>query len=292
MKEKKLGIFLLIPSIIITVSIIVYPILYSFWLSFTDKRTILPTANFIGLENYRALFNDPLFYNALKNGVIFSGASLAIQLAIGLTMALVLNERFKGRTLVRGITIFPWFMPHIISILIWKWMLHDTLGIFNYVFIKLGLLAGPRGWLGDPDTAMLMVLFINAWIFSPYITIWTLARLQTIPDHLYEAAKVDGASAFSRFIHVTLPELKGIFAIALLLRFIWMFNKFDTIYLLTEGGPLHRTETVPIFAYFEAFVNFEQGFGSAIVILLFFILAIFSFIYLRQVLPSGRERIL
>ncbi len=291
MKEKRLGILLLIPSIVISASIIVYPILYSFWLSFTDKYTLYPTAEFIGLENYYILFSDPLFYNAIKNGIIFSGASISIQLAIGLTMALVLNERFKGRTLVRGITIFPWFMPHIISVLIWRWMLHGH-GVFNYIFIKIGLLSGPRGWLGEADTAMLMVLFINAWIFSPFITIWTLARLQTIPDHLYEAAKVDGASAVRRFRYITLPELKGIFSIVLLLRFIWMFNKFDTIWLLTEGGPLHRTETIPIYAYFTAFVNYEQGFGAAIVIFLFAILAVFSLFYLRHVIPGERERIL
>ena len=212
-------------------------------------------------------------------------------MVVGLTIALVLNENFKGRAFIRGLTIFSWFMPHIISILIWRWMFHDVLGVVNYVLMALGLLTGPRGWVGEADTAMLAVLFVNAWIFAPYITIWALARLQTIPDHLYEAAKVDGASAFQRFTHITLPELKSVILVILLLRFIWMFTKFDTVWLLTGGGPLHRTETVPIYAYLTAFVHFEQGLGASIVMIIFAILAIFSLFYLSRAVPT-EERIL
>ena len=171
---------------------------------------------------------------------------MSLQLLAGIGTALLLNNAFAGRALVRGLILFPFVVPTIVAILIWKWMLNDIYGIVNLFLLKIGAIYEGIAWLGSPGLAMASVIVVNVWMFFPFITIQVLARLQVIPIDLYEAARVDGAGALQRFWYVVLPELRSTILLVVFIRGLWMFNKFDTIWLLTQGGPVGRTQTLPI----------------------------------------------
>ena len=216
--------------------------------------------------------------------MVFSGGSLALQVLLGLGLALLLNKPFAGRNIFRGALLFPYIIPSIVSIVAIRWMLNDLYGIVNYWLQALGLISQPVPWLGNPDLAMASLIAINAWMFYPFVMLCVLARLQSIPEELYEAARIDGAGAFAQFWYVTLPQLRGTLAVVILVRTLWMFNKFDTVWLTTQGGPFGTTQTLPVLAYIEAFNLYELGRGAAVGILMSVALLIVFVIYQRMFL--------
>lgn len=288
-RERPLGFALLMPSILVMGIFILFPLLYVVWLSFNQRDLFTPTMTFVGLDNFRRILADSEFWTSLRTGVIFAGASVGIQVILGLTLSLALNESFAGRGIARTIALVPYMIPTVVAALMWKWVLNDLYGIVNYTLQTVGLIRTPILWFGSPDMALLTVILVNVWSFYPFVVIALLARLSAIPRELYEAAQVDGASVWERFWHVTLPQLKSIILIVILLRGIWMFNKFDLIYLLTRGGPLGSTQHLPILAYTKAFTNFQLGQAAAVAVMIFVILAVTSVLYLRFARPIEQE---
>ena len=262
------------PSVITLALFSIYPLLSSLWLSLQERHIFAKESQFVGLRNFVELLTSSEFWAALKNGIIFSMATVALQLVVGIGTALLLNNKFCGRALVRGLILFPFVIPTIVAVIIWKWMLNDLYGVINVWLIESGLINEPVLWLASPKLAMATVIFINVWLFFPFITIHSLARLQMIPLALYEAAQVDGAGTVQRFRHITLPELRSTILLLLLIRGIWMFNKFDSIWLLTEGGPLGATQTLPLLAYLKAFGQYQLGLGAAVAACVFLVLVI------------------
>jgi multiple sugar transport system permease protein len=261
------------PAMVLLALFNLYPLGYSMWLSLHDRHLFSRTATFVGLDNFVALGRSPDFWAALANGVVFSLASVSLQLLSGVLTGLLLHQRFHGRALVRGVVLFPFVVPTIVAVLIWKWMLNDIYGIVNLWLVRLGLIEGPVLWLASPRLAMATVVIINVWLFFPFITIHVLARLQVIPLELYESARVDGAGPWQRFWHLTLPHLRSTILLVVLIRGIWMFNKFDSVWLLTEGGPLGATQTLPLLAYLRAFGQYQLGAGAAVAACIFVLLA-------------------
>lgn len=256
------------PTILLVAALILYPALFNLWLSMQRRELFAPTGTFIGLQNFIYLLSHGEFWQSFQNGLVFSIGSVMLQTLLGVGLALLLNRRFLGCNFVRGVLLFPYLVPSVVGILVIRWMLNDLYGIVNAWLVQLRVVSAPPAWLGSPALAMLSLIGINTWMFYPFVMICVLARLQAIPLELYEAARVDGAGPVSQFWNITLPQLRGILAIVILMRTLWMFNKFDTVWLATQGGPFGKTQTLPVMAYLRAFSLYELGRGAAVGMLL------------------------
>lgn len=280
-REQTLGIVLVLPIVVLMVGFIGYPLIYNFWLAFTNKGLLSRSVDFIGLKNFFALASEPEFWLSLKNEVIWAVGTVSLQLLLGIGTALLLNMEFRGRSFARALILVPYVVSPVVVALIWKWMLNDVNGIINYSLISMGIIDSPITWLGDQSLAMPTIIFIGVWEWFPFVTICVLSRLQTIPQELYEAARVDGSTRWQSFIHITLPQLSSVLFITILLRAIWMFNKFDIIWLLTGGGPVGATQTLPILSYLQVFNSFKVGLGAATNTFLFFFLTGVALFYFK-----------
>jgi multiple sugar transport system permease protein len=267
------GVLLVLPALLLLGALTLYPVAYGIWISFFNKHSFFPEQNFVGLGNYLAVFADEEFWRSLRLGLVYSLSSIALQLALGVGAALLLNEAFAGRGLVRAVAIFPYVVPTVVAVIIWKWLLNSQFGLVNH------LLGVPVSWMGR-DWIMGSLILVSVWQFFPFVLLAVLARLQTIPSELYEAAKVDGADAFSRFLHVTLPQLASVLFVVVLLRSIWMFTKFDTPWLMIQGGGAETyIRTLPIYTYLRTFAYYEAGRGSAMAVLMFLMLVAAAALY-------------
>lgn len=275
------GILLISPSVLLICALLVYPVGYGIWLSFFKKHSFFPEQRFIGLGNYIYLLKDEDFWMSLWNGTVYSVSTIVLQLVLGVIAALLLNEYFRGRNLVRGVVLFPYMIPTVVAIILWKWLLNNQFGLINYLLTAVGIVEVPLSWMGR-DYIMISLILISVWQFFPFVVLSILARLQTIPPVLYEAAKVDGAGAWSRFWHVTLPQLRNVLFVVILLRSIWMFTKFDTVWLLTQGGGAEKyIRTLPVYAYIRTFNYYQAGLGSAIAVIMFALLVASTAVYFK-----------
>lgn len=280
-REKLFALACFLPSFMFILLLVVYPFIYTFGLSFQSKQLFAASGRYVGFANFSSILSSSEFWNSLWNGVVFSGVSIVLQLIVGIALALLLNKAFFGRNLFRGFLLFPYLVPSVVGIVAIRWMLNDLYGIVNYWLQSLGIVDGPVAWFGDPNLAMMSLISINTWMFYPFVMLTILARLQAIPSELYEAATVDGAGAIAQFYYITLPQLRGTIAVVLIVRTLWMFNKFDTVWLTTQGGPFGSTQTLPVLAYVEAFNLYELGRGSAVGVLMSAMLFVAFLIYQR-----------
>jgi len=193
------------------------------------------------------------------------------------------------RSLARSLILFPYFVSTVVAVLVWRWLFNDLYGLANHLLMLGGLIDMPVDWLGRMPNAMLSVIVIGAWKYFPFVVIAVLARLQTIPEQLYEAATIDGAGPVGRFFDVTLPQLREVLAVVILLRAIWDFKEFDLIYLLTGGGPLNHTRTLPLAVYQEAFGLNRMGMASATAVLMMLVMLVFMLTYLRRAARAGAK---
>jgi multiple sugar transport system permease protein len=278
-REQLAGLLTITPALVLILALTLYPVAYSIWLSLLEKHSFFPQERFVGLENFFYLSKDPEFWTSLWLGTVYSIWTIFFQVVLGVAAALILNETFVGRGLVRGIVLFPYMIPTIVAVILWKWLLNDTYGVVNYWLLALGIVRDPISWLGA-DHIMLSLIVMSIWQFFPFVLLSILARLQTIPPELYEAAKVDGASALRRFVHITLPQIRGILFVVILLRSIWMFTKFDTVWLMGEGAGAGRfIRTLPVYAYMRTLTYYQAGLGAALAVIMFAILVVCTVIY-------------
>ncbi len=275
------GWLLLAPSLLLIGGLVLYPVAYNLWLSLFDKHAFLATQRFVGLEHYRYFLTDAQFWSAVRYGLVYSGATLVLQLALGVLAALLLNETFRGRGLLRGVVLFPYLIPTIVAVILWKWLLNDSYGLVNSLLLGVGAIRVPVGWLG-PDHIMTSLIVTSVWQFFPFVVVTYLARLQTIPPELYEASEVDGAGPWRRFVHVTLPQTRQVLVVIVLLRSIWMFTKFDTVWLMAGDGAVSRyVRTLPVYAYSRTFTYLQAGMGAALAVVMFLTLVAATVVYLR-----------
>jgi multiple sugar transport system permease protein len=262
-----LGYSLLTPLILVLFLLLAYPIGMALWITLQDKTIGMP-GRFIGLANYRELLvNDPFFWQVVRNGFLFTIGSVALKLLVGMVMALVLNQPIVFRGLFRGLLLMPWVAPTVVSALSWRWML-DLTGVFNYLLRSVGLMQGSVPWLAQYGTAMFALILVNTWRGFPFFGITLLAGMQAIPQELYEAAEVDGASIWQRFWHITIPSLRTVILVVTILSTIWTFNDFSIVWLLTGGGPGHATDVFATYTYKLGFVTSRLGYGQTVSVLL------------------------
>src|SRR5215467_6967713 len=253
--EAAVGILLILPAILLLLSLTLYPVLYGVWISFFNKHSFFPQQTFIGFDNYIFLLRDPEFWASVWRGTVYALSTIMLQIVLGVAAALLLNELFPGR--------------------------NSLFGLINYLIEKAGLVDQPISFMGK-DWIMVSLIIVSVWQFFPFVVIGVLARLQTIPEELYDAAKIDGGNAWQRFVYVTLPQLKGVLFVIVLLRSIWMFTKFDTPWLMILGGGAETyIRTLPIYTYVRTFAYYEAGLGSAMAVVMFLALAGAATLYFR-----------
>jgi multiple sugar transport system permease protein len=213
---------------------------------------------------------------------VWTAGTLVLQLVFGILVALVLHQNLWFRSLARSLVLFPYFLSTVVAVLVWRWLFNDLYGVLNHVLMWTRITDMPVDWLGTMPNAMVTLILVGAWKYFPFVVIAVLARLQTIPDELYEAATMDGAGAISRFWDITMPQLREVLVVIVLLRAIWDFKEFDLIYLLTGGGPVISTQTLPLLVYKEAFALNEMGSASAVAVMMMLFMLVFMFFYLRR----------
>lgn len=270
---------LLAPGVILSVVLIFMPVVYAVQLSLYHLETFLDEPQFVGLANYAKMLADERFWHAFVNGLIYAVSTVVLQVVLGIFMATLLHQEFRSRNWLRGAMMAPYVLPTVVVTLIWKWILDMNHGVATWYLEWLGL--GRVPWFESPVAAMLSTIGVSVWHWTPFVTITFLAALQTVSDDLYDAAAVDGANAWQRLCYITLPVLKPVLVVIIVLRGIFMFNKFDIIWLLTGGGPVGATEHLPTLAYQKTFKMFDIGGGAAVATAIFVFLSLLVWLYFK-----------
>jgi multiple sugar transport system permease protein len=248
-------------------ALILYPLVDTVFLSVTNEA-----GDFVGIKNFASMFASSTTSLATYNSIIYVGGSIIVQIVVGTIAGILLDRRFIGRGLVRSILMIPWVVPGIVAATTWAWMLHYEFGIVNFGLEQLHIITAPLGWLTDPNLVMPSMVAVNVWKMFPFVALMVLAALQGIPDALYEAARVDGATFYHEVRHIMLPHLGGVLASVSLLLLIWGLNGITLIYAMTGGGPANRSLILPLQIFKEAFEAFDFNRAAALSLVLFVVL--------------------
>ena len=274
---------LLSPAVLVTLAIVFFPMIQTAWMSLHEYVLFRPKKfDWVGLQNYFAIFQDEVFWISLRHTVIWIAITVPAQALLGLATALLLNQQFPWRPLARALIIIPWALPSVVIALMWAWIYDSNYGILNDLLLRIGLLETSIPWLANPDTALYAIILTLTWQGFPFFAVMILAGLQSIPRSYYEAASLDGASSLPQFWHITLPGISGVLFTAFLLRVIWVANSMDVIFVMTGGGPGYATYTLPLYAFIEARTNLDFGYGSALAMTFTILLLGIVVLYLRR----------
>ncbi|MGF1512547.1 MAG: carbohydrate ABC transporter permease [Elainellaceae cyanobacterium] len=272
-QEQLTGWLLLLPALLLLLLVFAYPIGRAFWLSlFTENLGTNLEPVFSGFSNYSRMAIDGRFWQSIWNTTVFTVIALSLELVLGIAIALLLHQSFKGRGIVRTIAILPWALPTALIALTWTWIFNDQFGVWNDMLLRLGVIDSPVNWLGNPTLALLATIAADVWKTTPFVSILLLAGLQSISDDLYEAHAIDGASPWQSFRRITLPLLLPQILIAMLFRFAQSFGIFDLVQVMTGGGPAGATEMVSLYIYATVMRYLDFGYGAALVTITFLIL--------------------
>jgi multiple sugar transport system permease protein len=302
-KESRLAFWMLLPTFTVVFAFVVFPVLWNIWLSFkpislADLRGPALLQFNLSADNFRRVFTDPDFTEILSTTLLYTFGGSFLSILLGLTAALLVHTEFRGRGMVRGLFISPYIAPVVAVTFTWSFILDPQLGVLNWLAVDKGLISRPiaffsQRWLDIEilgtvwrlPLALTSVILFEGWRYFPFAFLFVLARLQSIPEELYHAASVDGATPFQRFVHITMPQLVPVLSILFLFRFIWTINKFDDIFLLTGGQAGTKVLTIKVYDY--AFGQFDIGAGSAVAMVLFSILLVFMVVYFRWMMREG-----
>ncbi|MGQ8775210.1 carbohydrate ABC transporter permease [Serratia sp. NA_112.1] len=290
-RERRQAWVLLAPMLLMMLLLTAWPLARTLWLSFTDAALVSDgvTPAWVGTDNFFYALTDPDFQAALGRTLYFTLVSVAFEGVIGVLVALLLNQKFHGRNVLRVLVILPWALPTIVNATMWRLNFNPDYGSINALLTQLGVIDHYRSWLGDPASALNAVMLADIWKNYPLITLLTLAALQSIPDDLYEAARLDGASAWRRFRAITLPAILAPLAVALVLRTIDAFKVFDIIYVMTRGGPMDSTKTLSFFVYQESFSYLRAGSGAAYAVLMTLLCGLLIALYMLMLFRQRRR---
>ena len=286
--KKSTPYLLLVPALLFTIFVLVYPLFQNLINSFRDISLVYGIKEWIGLANYQKILKDSVFWLSFKNTALYAVLGTVLSLLLGLAIALLLNTKVgKINNIFKFIYTIPWVVSPVVAGFAWKWLLNDNFGLVNYWLVSTGIIDEGITWLGNAKTALICVIVARVWQFFPFAMVMFLAGLQAIPQEQYEAADVDGASAISKFVNITLPNLSSVTAVLVLLGVIWSFNDFNMVFVMTRGGPIYASMVLPVLVRDFSFMHFDLGRGSALSILIFIVLISLSFVYLKVL--SKRE---
>lgn len=285
--NKKLAALLILPSILIIFGVMLYPIIYSLFMSVNKINYATKSMHFIGLTNYINMFKSSYFLNSISLTLYFSIFTVIAEITLGVAIALVLNEKFRFRGFVRGIMILPWALPSVVNGIMWKWIYDPNYGALNALLSQLHIISNYHIWLGQPMSALHAMIFANIWKETPYVVLLSLAALSNISAEIYESAKMDGANAWKTFWSITLPIMKPVILILAITKTIWAIQTFELVYILTGGGPAGGTELLSYFIYKTTFKFLQFGYGSAMAYMITLITFILSIIYIKFLSKEG-----
>jgi len=268
------------PAVLLLIFIVGYPFMTGIYLSLSDAR-VGQAGTFVGVKNFIELAKSPLFQTALKNSILYTSICVIVKLALGLTLALILNKALRAKKFIRGVILLPWVIPIVLSATGWKWMYDSTYSVINWTLCKLEIIEGGILWLGSPSLARLSVILVNIWRGTPFFAVNLLAGLMTIPKELYDAAKTDGAGTFASFWYITLPFLRPVLAFVLLFSTVMTISDFPIVYVLTQGGPLNSTHLLPTLAYQIGLITGNLAKGAAVSLFIFPVLLTVVYFQLR-----------
>ena len=277
------GIALLLVTFLF-VAVMIIPVSWAIVLGFTKSGPFHAHMTFAGLENYREIFSDAAFWRALAVGLTYAVISTVLEVVLGAGIAILIFRH--GNSFVTSFVLMPYMIPTVTTALIWRWMTDSLNGILNQLMLQSGLIGSAIEFTSSGVLAMSLVTAASVWQFTPFVILVMLANLGTISPSVYEAARVDGINWWQELIYITIPMLRAPILLVILLRGIWMFNRFDIIWLLTSGGPIGSTTTLPLYAYIQAFGNNDYGLGGAASTVIFMILLVFGIIYFRAFHPE------
>jgi len=262
-RESVFSWLMIVPPLAFLVALVGYPFVYGVWLSL-ENRPVAQAGTFVGLGNFVADFRDPVFWQVASNTFVYTGAATVLKMVGGLGLALVMNQAFRLKNLVRAAMLLPFIVPTVLSTIAWMWILDPSFSVINWLLVHGGLANPGPSWLGNPSLAMASLIVVNTWRGLPFYAITLLAGLQTIPPDLYEAATIDGANALDRFRFVTLPLLKPVVFIVTMFSLIFTFSDFQLVYVLTRGGPANATHLFATYAFDIAMSAGQLGLGASV----------------------------
>ena len=282
LSDRQVGLLFMLPFLVTAAAFMVWPVLEAVRLAFYSYNPLRPDdLRWVGLENFERILDDPLFWESFQQALVWTGWSILLQTVLGVGLALLLHLPLPGISVFRGLLLFPYIVPTVVIALNWRWIFNSEIGIVNHALLSIGLISENIAWLSTPGMAMLSAILLNVWKYTPFVVICVLARLQTIPTELYDAAKVDGAGPLRRFLDITLPMLKEVLVVVIVFRTIWTFNKFEEIYLLTRGGPGTSTFNLAVYAFEEGMANLRLGVAAATGVIMIAMLLVGTVIYVR-----------
>lgn len=286
-RRQLVGFSFVTPTLLIIALILVYPVLQSVVLSLGDNGFGgMDDYKFVGLKHYASLLHDDRFWNSLKVTFIFTFITIPVELILGVSLAVLMNESFRGKGFARLAVLFPWALPTALNALMWRWMYNADYGLFNDVALKSGIVEQPINWFGDATLAMVAMAIVSVWKTSSFMALIILAGLQSIPRDLYEAGRMDGMNRWNEFTEITLPMIKGSMMVALIIRSMDALRTFELPFNLTDGGPAAATETLSLYAYKVIFNFIEFNSGAAIVIVQFVVIFALSLVYVLALRPK------
>lgn len=281
LKDGQFALLLVLPALILFLAVICYPLVYSMYVGFTDTSLLTGVGEFVGLQNILAVLRGD-FVSLLVRTLVFTAGATVLSFVTGLALALALNSGVRGQALLRGVFLLPWLVPGVVVSFLWLWLLDANFGVVNGVLTSTGLMDDSVSWLGSRPGAMASVILAKSWHSFPWMAVLFLAALQGVPRELYEAAMMDGGGAWVKFRSVTLPHLRSAMFLAALLETIWNFQHFETIYVMTSGGPAGATTTFSVALYSAAFEAYDLGTAGAIGVLWMLILSALVVFYIRR----------
>ncbi|MCZ2261136.1 MULTISPECIES: carbohydrate ABC transporter permease [unclassified Isoptericola] len=288
LSDGQFAVLLLLPGVALLAGVVLYPLVAALVTAFFEQSLVLPGRTFVGLQNIVDVLQGD-FLRLLRQTLVFTLGTTILPFVIGFALALALNTRIRGAKVLRGLMLIPWLVPGVVVSFLWMWIFNANYGVMNALLQGLGLVDDPQAWLAQPGTAMGAVILAKTWQSFPWMMVMLLAGLQTVPIELHEAAEMDGAGTVRRFFAITLPHLKGIVGLVLLLEFIWNFQHFDIIYVLTGGGPAGATQTFATAVYETAFQGYDLGKAGALGLLWMVLLMALVVVYVRFS-EKGEER--
>jgi len=277
----------MLPLLAVMIAVIGWPMADTIRLSFTDAKLVGSQGDFVGLANYEKMLGGPSFRKALVTTTLFSVISVAAEIVLGVLAALLLNQEFRGRTILRALMILPWALPTVVNATLWRLIYNPEYGALNSALTQIGLLDAYRSWLGEPGTALTALIVADCWKNFPLVALIALAALQAVPRDITAAAMMDGAGAFARFRFVIMPYLAGPLMVALVLRTIEAFKVFDIIWVMTRGGPANSTRTLSILVYQEAFSFQRAGSGASLALIVTLLVTVLSLVYVLLIRKSS-----
>jgi len=281
MTEKREGYLLILPAVVVMALFTLYPLLDGLRFAFTDKSVLNDAYQFVGLQNYARMFSDDIFWLSLRHSILLTTAVVVLQLVLGLILASAMQQDLPGMPVFKSIIMASWVIPVAATVIMFKFMAQPDIGLINIILRSVGLGEITRYWLGDPAVALPFIVLLHLWRNVPFYGIAFLAAMQAIPVSYYEAAEIDGAGAWKKFIHITLPGIRNMIIVMVTIHVLWTFNNFDFIYLATGGGPVDATNVLPVYVYRQSWESYALGYAASMGTIMLIILMIYFVIYMR-----------